>query len=241
MILQELLAHIEDAPGVGVGLAEEQPRAVLDFGLRHHRIEAGPGIDVAADQRGLAVGMLQQHRRDVLFGQAGAEQRAHQEDVRIGAARHRDALALEVGDACDLGILGRDQRGPFGPRIDIDRLDRVAVDLGDQRRRARGRAEIDRAGVEEFQRLVGAGRLHPDDADAVLGEFLFQQALLLEDHRDRIVGRPVDADFLERVGGEGRAGQQRRDRDDGSQARAVKSWTSDRPSSDALEKRLLFQ
>ena len=79
----------------------EQLGAVLDFGLRHHRIEAGPGVDVAADQRGLAVGMLQQHRRDVLLGKAGAEQRAHQEDVRIGAARDRDALALEIGDLGD--------------------------------------------------------------------------------------------------------------------------------------------
>src|SRR6266545_5993628 len=60
IILQERFAHIEDAPGIGVGLAEEQLGAVLDFRLRHHRIEARPGIDVAADQRGLAVGMLQQ-------------------------------------------------------------------------------------------------------------------------------------------------------------------------------------
>ena len=207
------------------GLAEEQLGAVLDFGLRHHRIETGPGIDVAADQRGLAVGVLQQHRRDVLFGQARAEQRAHQEDVRIGAAGHRDALALEVGDRCDLGILGRHQRGPFGTRIDIDRLDRVAVDLGDQRRRARGRAEIDRAGIEEFERLVGTGRLHPDDADAVLGEFLFQQSLLLEDHRDRIIGRPVDMDFLERVGGKCRRRAARSRPRSWQPWRAVKSWT----------------
>ena len=190
------------------GLRKNSLRAVLDLGLRHHRIEAGPGIDVAADERGLAVRMLQQHRRDVLLGQAGVEQRAHQEDVRIGAARHRDALALEVLDLGDRGVLARHQRGPFRARIDVDRLDRIAVDLGDQRRRARGRAEIDRAGVEEFQRLVGAERLHPADRDAVLGEFLLEQALLLEHHRDRIVGRPVDADFLRLVGGEQRGRQQ---------------------------------
>ena len=182
MVFQELFADVEDAPGVGGGLAEEQSGAVLDFRLRHHRIEPGPGIDVAADQRGLAVGVLQQHRRDVLFGEASAEQRAHQEDVRIGSAGHRDALALEVEDRGDPGILARHQRGPFGPRIDIDRLDRVAVDPGDQRGRACGRSEIDRAGVEEFERLVGTGRLHPDDADAVFGEFLLQQSLLLENH-----------------------------------------------------------
>ena len=78
--------------------------------------------------------MLQQHRGDILFAQAGAEQRTHQENVRIGTARHRDALALEVGDSSDPGVLGGDQRGPFGARIDINRLDRVAVDLGNQRR-----------------------------------------------------------------------------------------------------------
>ena len=195
----------------------EQFCALLDFGLRHHRIEAGPGVDVAADQRGLAVGMLQQHRRDVLFGKTGVEQRADQEDVRIGAAGDRDALALEIGDRRDLGVLARHQRGPFGARIDIDRLDRVAVDLRHQRRRACGRAEIDRAGVEEFQRLVGPGRLHPDDIDAVLGEFLFQEPLLLEHHRHRIVGRPVDANFLQCIRRQGRARQPCRGRDQQNQ------------------------
>ena len=201
VILQKLFADVENAPGVGIRLAVEQFRAVLDFRLGHHGIEARPRIDIAADQRGLAVGMLQQHRRDVLLSQAGAEQRAHQEDVRIGAARHRDALAFQIGDGCDPGILGRDQRGPFRTRINVDRLDRIAVDPGDQRRRARGRAEIDRAGIEELERLVGTGRLHPDDADAVLGEFLFQESVLLQDHRHRIVGRPVDVNFLQRIGG----------------------------------------
>ena len=51
------------------------------------------------------------------------------------------------------------------------------------------------------------------DLDAVLGEFLLEQALFLEQHRHRVVGRPVDADFLRLVGAEARgrqqAGQQR--------------------------------
>src|SRR5580704_17818109 len=64
---KEVLAGIEDPPGVSVLVAIKQPRAVLDLRLRHHRIEAGPGIDVAANQRGLAVGMLQQHFADVFF------------------------------------------------------------------------------------------------------------------------------------------------------------------------------
>ena len=132
---------------------------------------------------------------------------------RVTATR----LPLRSATVAIFGILGRHQRGPFGARIDIDRLDRIAVDPGDQRRGARGRTEIDRSGVEELERLVGTGRLHPDDADAVLGEFLFQQSLLLQDHRHRIVGRPIDVNFLERVGGEGGAGHQRRDGDERSQ------------------------
>ncbi len=192
----------EDAPGVGRLVAVEQPRAVLDLGLRHHRIEARPGVDVAANERGLAVGMLQQHRHDVLLGQPDLLQRAHQEDVRIGAAGDGDALALEVLDLLDRRVLAGDERGPFRLRIDIDRLDRIAVDLADQRRCAGRRAEVDRAGVEELQRLVGAERLHPADADAVLGELLFEQAFLLEHHRHRVVGRPVDVDGRGLVGGQ---------------------------------------
>src|SRR5215831_3502394 len=66
VILGELLAHIEDAPGVGVAVAVEQPRTLVDFVLRHHRVEAGPGIDIAADQQVATVGvLLHQHRRDV--------------------------------------------------------------------------------------------------------------------------------------------------------------------------------
>src|ERR1017187_4444736 len=86
--------------------------------------------------------------------------------------------------------------GPFRARKDIDRLDRVAVDLGDQRRGTRGGTEIDRSGVEELERLVGTGRLHPDDADAVLGEFLFEEPLLLQHHRPRIEGGQAEMNFL---------------------------------------------
>jgi hypothetical protein len=123
--------------------------------------------------------------------------RPDEEDVRVGAAGYGDALALEVGDLGDAGVLAGDERRPFGPRIDVDRLDRVAVDLGDERRRARRRAEIDRAGVEELECLVRAERLHPSDGDAVLLECLLQEALLLEHEADRIVGREIEPDLLD--------------------------------------------
>ena len=98
---EKLLAGIEDAVSVGVLVAIKQPRAVFDLRLRHHRIESGPSIDVAANECGLAVRMLQQHLADVLFAQADREQSAHQEDVWVGAAGDRHALALEVFDLRD--------------------------------------------------------------------------------------------------------------------------------------------
>jgi hypothetical protein len=113
MILQELLAHIEDAPGVGVGLAEEQlapssTSACAIIGSRPAQASTSPRISAVLPSACCSsTGVMS-------FSVRPAEQRAHQEDVRIGAARHRDALALEVGDLGDLGILAGDQRGPFG-------------------------------------------------------------------------------------------------------------------------------
>src|SRR3546814_1969470 len=39
ILLSERLAHVQDAVGVEVGVAEEQPRARLQLGLRHVRVE----------------------------------------------------------------------------------------------------------------------------------------------------------------------------------------------------------
>ena len=64
-------------------------------------IEARPGVDVAALQREAAVGVLQQDELHVLLGELVLGERADEEDVRIGAAGHRDALALEVRDGLD--------------------------------------------------------------------------------------------------------------------------------------------
>src|SRR5262249_38229983 len=145
VILEEIFAGVQDSPGVGLRLAIEQPSAVLYLCLRHHRVEAGPSVDVAADQRRLAVRMLQQHWSDVLFGKFLREQGAHQEDMRVGAAGYRYALALEVGDRRDRAVLAGHQRGPFGAGIDVDRLDRIAIDPADKRGRTGSRAEIERA------------------------------------------------------------------------------------------------
>ena len=152
--------------------------------------------------------MLEQNELHVLLGELGLLQGAHEEDVRIGAAGHGDALALQVLDLGDAGVLAGHERRPFGAGIDVDRLDRVAVDLADQGGGAGGGAEIDRARIEEFERLVGAERLYPADLDAVLFELLLQEALVLQDEADRVVGGVIDADFLHlRRGGGGEGGK----------------------------------
>src|SRR3546814_17278065 len=69
------------------------------------------------------------------------------------------------------------------------------------------RAEVDRTGAQELERLVGAEREHPTDLGAVGGELLFEPALVLQQDGDGIVVGPVDAAGLGRLfGGEGRAG-----------------------------------
>src|SRR4051794_890489 len=46
-------AEIEEGAKLVFRKADANTWGILDFGLRHHRIKAGPGIDIAADQRGL--------------------------------------------------------------------------------------------------------------------------------------------------------------------------------------------
>ena len=165
--------------------------------------------------------MLQQHQLHVLLGQLALGERTHEEDVRVGAARHRDALALEVGDGLDRAVALGHQRRPFGARIDVDRLDRVAVDLADQRGGAGRRSEIERTRVEEFERLVGAGRQHPADGDAILLELLLEQALVLQHEADGIVGRPVDANFLHLRLGAGHGRCRERQAQGGKEAKRI--------------------
>ena len=150
--------------------------------------------------------MLKQDEANVLLGQAGFVERAHEEDVRIGAAGNRDPSALEIGDIGDLAVFAGDQRGPFGARENADGLDRIAVDLADQSGRAGGRANVERTGIEEFERLVGAGRKNPADVDLVLLEFLFEKLLLADDQRERIIGGVIDADFRDLRKSRGRGG-----------------------------------
>src|SRR3546814_14295427 len=77
ILLSERLAHVQDAVGVEVGVAEEQPRARLQLGLRHVRVETCPGVDLSALKRAIAAGMLQQDRLDKI-GRASCRERVWQ-------------------------------------------------------------------------------------------------------------------------------------------------------------------
>ena len=155
--------------------------------------------------------MLQQDELHVLLGEARLVERAHQEDVRVSAARDRDLQALQLLDLGDPGIFADDQRGPFGTREHADGLHRIAVDARDQRGSTGRRANVERTGIEEFERLVGARRKHPADCDLVGGKFLLEKLLLLDDQRQRIVGGVIDADFAHLREGGGGGGEAKRE------------------------------
>ena len=55
----------------------------------------------AISNAGAAIGMLQQHQFYVFFGQLGIGQCTHKEDMRIGAAGHSHAFALQIGHRLD--------------------------------------------------------------------------------------------------------------------------------------------
>ena len=105
VLLGELLAHVEHAPGVGLGAcgrtacAPPSTSAAAIIGSRPAQASTSPRSSASA-----AVGVLQQHQLHVLLGQLALGQRAHEEDVRVGAAGDGDALALEVGDLLDPAV-----------------------------------------------------------------------------------------------------------------------------------------
>src|SRR3546814_10443700 len=96
--------------------------------------------------------MLQQDRLDIVLGQPRLAQRAQQEDVRVGAAGDRDALAHKVGDRLDVAVRAGNEGGPLRLGIDIDRLDRQPAGTADQGGAAGRRAEVDRTGAQELER-----------------------------------------------------------------------------------------
>src|SRR5690606_41293243 len=79
------------------------------------------------------------------------------------------------------------------PRVGVDRADRRAVRPGQQRRGARGRADVDRVGAQVLVGLVAALREHPLDGTGP--ELLLQPALLLDHEALGVVVGVVEADL----------------------------------------------
>ncbi len=80
-------------------------------------------------------------------------------------------------------------------RVNVDRLDGVAVQPGEESRRAGRGAEIDGRCVQKLKGLVGPERLNPNDGDALFLEGFLEDFMVLEDKAQRIVRRVIDTNF----------------------------------------------
>jgi hypothetical protein len=118
-----------------------------------------------------------------------------QEDVRVGAPGHRDRLPGEIFDAVDPAPPVGHQGRPLRPGVGVDRLDRAAVYAGEQSSCPGRRAELDAPGIEELDRLVAPGRLHPLHFDT--GQLLFEPSIVFEHEAHRVVVGPVDSDLVD--------------------------------------------
>src|SRR5699024_11539341 len=87
---------VEEAVGVEVDRAEDDPRAGLDLGGGHDRGEPGPGLDAVALEGGAAVGVLEGLQLDVVDRQPGLGEGLDEEEVRVGAGGRGDGAAGEV-------------------------------------------------------------------------------------------------------------------------------------------------
>src|SRR6202034_2075438 len=96
--------------------------------------------------------------------------RAQQEYVGICSACHRHFLSLEIFDFRDGRVFTNDQSGPFGTRVNIDSLDRIAVGFSDESRGPSRGPKVDALAVQKFQRFVAAETLCPLNRDAITGQ-----------------------------------------------------------------------
>eukprot|EP01022_Parablepharisma_sp_SALTPOND_P036530 TRINITY_DN997_c0_g1_i1.p2 TRINITY_DN997_c0_g1~~TRINITY_DN997_c0_g1_i1.p2 ORF type:complete len:956 (+),score=359.07 TRINITY_DN997_c0_g1_i1:4487-7354(+) len=197
---RETVADVEEAVGIEIDVAIDQARTSLQLAGRQMRVEAGPGRHAALLQRGATIGVLQVDDLHVALPESVLMQCAQQEQVGIGPLGGGNLLALELGDGLDRRILGHGQRGPFGTRIDVDRLDRIAIGACQQGRQAGGAAEVDAVAVEVFEGAVAALAQDPLDLGALRLEIVFQPAELAQHQAGRRIGGVVETDDLGRLG-----------------------------------------
>ena len=97
----EILPHQQRAWGNQGFVAVHQSVVVLQLRFGHERVQAGPGIDLARIEGLPAERVLQRHQGDVSRAETRRGQRAHEEDVGVGAWRGRYTFAFQIGQAVD--------------------------------------------------------------------------------------------------------------------------------------------
>ncbi len=163
----------------------QQARAGLGLRGGEVVIPDRPGIDIALHKGGIGVGRLEVGDVDVVRRQAGFLQRLDQQVMRVGAFGHGDALALEIGQGLERGILRHQdalarRRGRFiGDIPDL----RTGGRLGEYRRRFAADAEIDAAAIHAFENRHAGGKLGPFHRDAMGGQALVQITPGFEDDK----------------------------------------------------------
>ncbi|MDT4864250.1 hypothetical protein FQZ97_990030 [compost metagenome] len=152
---------------------------LLALGAGDERVPGHPGIDLAVLEGGSAVGRGQVGGLDIAEAQASLGQCSDQQVVAAGGLGHGDALALEIGQGFQRGILRHEDRLRGGRRrlageigeLGAGRLGEHRHGIGDIRR------QVDVADIQRFEQRQAAGEFVPADLDALLGEFAFERAL----------------------------------------------------------------
>ncbi len=178
-----------EAPVAGQPLAVAQDARIgLALHRRQERVPDHPGSHAAALECGARVGRAQVGGLDVADRQPGAGQRFEQQVMRAGALGEGDALALELRNFPDRGVLPHDD----GLRLGRGRFDGVVGQVGARgKREGRHRvghvgAQVQIADVEGFEQRQAGGEFIPLHRRAQRRQRLFQRLARLEqDHQRR--------------------------------------------------------
>jgi hypothetical protein len=200
MFSEEGLPGVQCPVGVEIDVADQQSRSGLELGGGHVRVETGPGGHVSPFQRRPSIAVLEIDQLHVALLEPSRLQRAEEEEKRIRSPGGGDPLALEVGQALGLGVLGHHQRRPFRLRVDVDDLERNSVGAGEQRGGSSGGGQVGAPAGEELVGLVAALAEEPGDPRSVRGQRLLEPAELLQHQAAGVVGGVVEPELLERSG-----------------------------------------
>ncbi len=198
MVVNEIFTRIEQSPRVEIDIAIKQLRAVVDLRGGHMRVEPGPRVDLAVDQCGAAIGMLEIDDFHVVAREACRMQGPQCEEERIGALGRGDLLALEIRECLDRRVLADDQCGPFGTRKDIHRANRIAIRFCQYRGESGCRTDIDCAAIQVLQCAIASETQYPFDFRVLRRKCLFEPAIAFDDETFRRVVRVIEFHFRRR-------------------------------------------